>query len=53
MATFVEANPPEILRAAQKDESFIAKIKSELGDIILHLFGNRAITAFQKETHFI
>ena len=41
MAVFVEANPPEILRAAQKDESYINTIKTELADIVQRLFGKQ------------
>ncbi|KAI9559269.1 hypothetical protein GHT06_016058 [Daphnia sinensis] len=41
MSVFVEANPPEILRASQKDESYINTIKSELADIVQRLFGNQ------------
>ncbi|XP_046638388.1 peroxisome biogenesis factor 10-like [Daphnia pulicaria] len=41
MAVFVEANPPEILRASQKDESYINTIKNELADIVQRLFGNQ------------
>lgn len=40
MPVFVEANPPEILRAAQKDESYINQVRSELADIIQRLCGN-------------
>ena len=40
MPVFAEANPPEILRAAQKDDSFIDFIRSEVADIIQRLFGN-------------
>lgn len=43
MAVFVEANPPEILRAAQKDESYINTLKSELADIVQRLFGKHRI----------
>lgn len=43
MAVFVEANPPEILRAAQKDESYINTIKSELADIVQRLFGKHKL----------
>ena len=41
MAVFVEANPPEILRASQKDESYINTIKSDLADIVQRLFGKQ------------
>jgi hypothetical protein len=41
MAVFVEANPPEILRASQKDESYINTIKNELADIVQRLFGKQ------------
>jgi len=40
MPVFVEANPPEILRAAQKDDSFIDSIRSEVAEIIQRVFGN-------------
>lgn len=39
MPSIVEANQPEILRAAQKDESYINMLRSELADIIQRLFG--------------
>lgn len=41
MPVFVEANPPEILRAAQKDDSFIDSIRSEVAEIIQRVFGNQ------------
>ena len=34
---FVEASPPEILRSAQKDESYIAHLKKELSEILQQL----------------
>ena len=40
---FVEANPPEILRSIQKDESYINHIKTELADIVQRLFGKLTI----------
>ncbi len=39
MPSIVEANQPEILRAAQKDESYINMLRGELADIIQRLFG--------------
>lgn len=46
MSVFVEANPPEILRASQKDESYINTIKSELADIVQRLFGKQQTSFF-------
>lgn len=53
MAVFVEANPPEILRAAQKDESFIAQIRGELSDIVQRLLGKDAAATSYSLTKFI
>lgn len=46
MSLFVEANPPEILRASQKDESYINNIKSELAEIVQRLFGKHQTSKF-------
>ena len=40
MPVFVEANPPQILRAAEKDDSFIDYIRNEVAEIIQRVFGN-------------
>jgi len=41
MPVFVEANPPQILRAAEKDDSFIDYIRNEVAEIIQRVFGNQ------------
>ena len=41
MPVFVEANRAEILRAAQKDESFVNQIRGDLADIVQRLFGKK------------
>jgi len=41
MPVFVPANAPDILRAAQKDDSFISFMRSEVAEIVQRLFGNQ------------
>ena len=40
MPIFVKANPPQILRATEKDDSFIDYIRNEVAEIIQRVFGN-------------
>ena len=40
MPVFVKANPAQILRATEKDDSFIDYIRNQVAEIIQRVFGN-------------
>ncbi|KAH6804725.1 peroxin 10 [Perilla frutescens var. frutescens] len=51
--SFPQAAPPEIMRAAEKDEQYASFVYDACRDAFRHLFGTRIAVAYQSETKLL